>query len=57
MNLNPLEYRKSLPTSDAQRAFILLMIMAAAFGMALSVQDNIVTNYFENELGNGYIHP
>lgn len=51
MNVNLLAYRKTLPTPDAQRGFILLMIMSACFGMTLSVQDNIVTNYFDNILG------
>ncbi len=41
----------AMPTADARRAFVLLMIMSAAFGAALSVQDNIVTNYFSDDLG------
>ena len=33
------------------RAFLLLAVMAAAFGMAMSSQENIVTNYFEDVIG------
>jgi len=35
----------------AQRGFILLALMSAAFGFALNAQQNIVTNYFESVLG------
>jgi len=34
----------------AQRGFILLALMSAAFGFALNAQQNIVTNYFESVL-------
>lgn len=44
-------YARALPTSEARRGFILLMLMSAAFGMALSVQDNVVSNYFGDVLG------
>lgn len=43
-------YRNTLPTSEARRGFVLLMIMSTAFGMALSVQDNVVSNYFGDVL-------
>ena len=46
-----LEFRRSLETPEARRGFVLLMIMSAAFGMALSVQDNVVSNYFGDVLG------
>ena len=46
-----LGYGKTLPSPEAQRGFFLLMVMSVAFGMALSVQDNIVTNYFADVLG------
>lgn len=46
-----LSFRRSLETPEARRGFILLMIMSAAFGMALSVQDNVVSNYFGDVLG------
>lgn len=45
------EYGKTLPTPRAQRGFFRLMVMSATFGMTLSVQDNIVTNYFADVLG------
>ncbi|MDI3339302.1 MAG: MFS transporter [Sphaerobacter sp.] len=35
----------------ARRAFVLLGIMSAAFGMSMAVQQNVVTNYFEDVLG------
>ena len=44
-------YARALPTPEARRGFILLMLMAAAFGMALAVQDNVVSNYFGDVLG------
>jgi predicted MFS family arabinose efflux permease len=37
--------------TPAGRGFFLLAIMAACFGMAMSAQENIVTNYFEDVLG------
>lgn len=37
--------------TPAGRGFVLLAIMAAGFGMAMSAQENIVTNYFEDVLG------
>jgi predicted MFS family arabinose efflux permease len=37
--------------TPAGRGFVLLAIMAACFGMAMSAQENIVTNYFEDVLG------
>jgi predicted MFS family arabinose efflux permease len=37
--------------TPAGRGFILLAVMAACFGMAMSAQENIVTNYFEDVLG------
>ncbi|HLT18472.1 MAG TPA: MFS transporter [Thermomicrobiales bacterium] len=46
-----LGFRRSLETPEARRGFVLLMIMSAAFGMALSVQDNVVSNYFGDVLG------
>lgn len=45
-----LGYRE-LISSEARRGFILLSIMSVAFGMAMSTQQNIVTNYFEEVLG------
>lgn len=33
-----------------RRGFILLAIMTAAFGMSMAIQQNIVTNYFEDVL-------
>ncbi len=51
MRLNLLDMRDGFPTAEARRGFVLLMTMSAAFGMALSVQDNIVTNYFSDVLG------
>jgi MFS family permease len=45
------DFRRSLETPEARRGFILLMLMSAAFGMALSVQDNVVSNYFGDVLG------
>ena len=37
--------------TPAGKGFVLLGIMAAAFGMSMSSQENIVTNYFEDVLG------
>jgi predicted MFS family arabinose efflux permease len=37
--------------TPAGRGFILLAIMSACFGLAMSAQENIVTNYFEDVLG------
>lgn len=37
--------------TPAGRGFILLGIMSAFFGLAMSMQENIVTNYFEDVLG------
>lgn len=44
-------YARTLSTPEARRGFFLLMLMSAAFGMALSVQDNVVSNYFGDVLG------
>ena len=33
-----------------RRGFILLAIMTVCFGMAMAIQQNIVTNYFEDVL-------
>ena len=46
-----LRFGNTLPTPEARRGFMLLMIMSVAFGMALSVQDNVVSNYFGDVLG------
>ncbi len=35
------------------RGFVLMAVAAAAFGFALAAQQNIVSNYFEGELGLG----
>lgn len=37
--------------SPAGRGFIMLAVMSAAFGLAMSAQENIVTNYFDEVLG------
>lgn len=37
--------------TPAGRGFILLAIMSACFGLAMSAQENTVTNYFEDVLG------
>lgn len=50
-SMDLLGFRRSLETPEARRGFVLLMIMSAAFGMALSVQDNVVSNYFGDVLG------
>lgn len=34
-----------------RRAFLMLAIMSAAFGMSMAIQENIVTNYFDQVLG------
>lgn len=44
------ELRQFLKT-PAGKGFVLLAIMVAAFGMAMSSQESIVTNYFEDVLG------
>jgi MFS family permease len=49
--MDSLRFRQALPTPEARRGFVLLMIMSVAFGMALSVQDNVVSNYFGDVLG------
>ena len=46
-----LGFARTLPTPEARRGFFLLMLMSAAFGMALAVQDNVVSNYFGDVLG------
>lgn len=51
VNLDFIDIRKTLPSTEARRGFVMLMIMSATFGMTLSVQDNIVTNYFSDVLG------
>ena len=40
-----------LRQTPAGRGFLLLAIMSACFGLAMSAQENIVTNYFEDVLG------
>lgn len=37
--------------TPAGQGFVLLAIMSAAFGLAMSLQESIVTNYFEDRLG------
>ncbi|MGH2531708.1 MAG: MFS transporter [Thermomicrobiales bacterium] len=37
--------------TPAGRGFVLLAIMSVAFGLSMSLQESIVTNYFEDELG------
>ncbi|MDQ3549707.1 MAG: MFS transporter [Chloroflexota bacterium] len=37
--------------TPAGRGFVMLAIMSACFGLAMSAQENIVTNYFEDVLG------
>jgi len=37
--------------SPAGRGFIMLAVMSAAFGLAMSAHENIVTNYFDEVLG------
>jgi predicted MFS family arabinose efflux permease len=37
--------------TPAGRGFLLLAIMSGCFGLAMSAQENIVTNYFEDVLG------
>jgi predicted MFS family arabinose efflux permease len=37
--------------NPAGRGFIMLAVMTAAFGLAMSAQENIVTNYFDEVLG------
>jgi MFS family permease len=49
--MDPFGFARTLPTPEARRGFWLLMLMSAAFGMALSVQDNVVSNYFGDVLG------
>lgn len=44
-------FRLVLGTPEARRGFVLLAIMSAAFGMALTAQENIVINYFDEVLG------
>lgn len=46
-----LAFQRALSTPEARRGFVLLAIMSAAFGMALTAQENIVINYFEEVLG------
>ncbi len=40
-----------LSAPAARRGFFLLAIMTLCFGLAMSIQENIVTNYFEDVLG------
>lgn len=42
---------RQLISTPAGKGFILLGIMMAAFGMAMSAQESVVTNYFEDVLG------
>lgn len=44
-------YARNLATPEAQRGFVLLSLMIILFGAALSILDNIVTNFFSDELG------
>lgn len=37
--------------SEIRRAFWMLAVMTMAFGMAMAIQQNIVTNYFDQVLG------
>jgi predicted MFS family arabinose efflux permease len=46
-----LEQLREYIRTPAGKGFLMLAIMAAAFGMAMSSQENIVTNYFEDVLG------
>ena len=40
-----------LTTPEAKRGFWLLMIATLSVGMAMAIQQNIVTNYFRDEIG------
>jgi predicted MFS family arabinose efflux permease len=42
---------RNLDTAEARRGFWLLMIATLSIGMAMAIQQNIVTNYFRDELG------
>lgn len=42
---------RSRSPQTAQRAFLLLAGATAAFGFSMAAQQNIVSNFFENELG------
>lgn len=42
---------RNLTTTEARRGFWLLMIATLSVGMAMAIQQNIVTNYFRDELG------
>ena len=44
-------YARTLATPEARHGFVLLSVMIIFFGAALSVIDNIVTNYFNDVLG------
>lgn len=50
INLRSMRSRKVAPT-QVQRAFYILAGATAAFGFAMAAQQNIVSNFFENELG------
>lgn len=41
----------NLWSTPAGRGFIMLAVMSATFGLAMSAHENIVTNYFEEVLG------
>jgi MFS family permease len=42
---------RSLETPEARRGFWLLTIATLSIGMAMAIQQNIVTNYFSEDLG------
>ncbi len=42
---------RDLTTVEARRGFIMLLVATLAVGMAMAIQQNIVTNYFADELG------
>lgn len=44
---------RDLTSADARRGFWMLTAATLAIGMAMAVQQNIVTNYFRDELGFG----
>lgn|SRR5690606_33139611 len=44
---------RELATAEARRGFWMLLIATLSVGMAMAIQQNIVTNYFRDELGFG----
>ncbi|MEZ4524075.1 MAG: MFS transporter [Thermomicrobiales bacterium] len=42
---------RNLTTVEARRGFWMLLIATLSVGMAMAIQQNIVTNYFRDELG------